>query len=277
MEFSCTTQLQNVRRISKLTSNAMLLQAASGLERLMTGTKSKQIQDYSVAHISAVLYYKANVVEQLEQSKSFKEGFRKIVFSQIQKDFGDYIDAQARSKPKSLHHVYEWKNVGEEKSRLFKLKQIPSDGLSFKIGYSLLDSKSVVPGSYKRQYVFKNKAIVMEKGSPVNISPKNANRIVFEGKDGIVFMPIGKSVTVKRPGGPATKNSFVAYHKRWFSGNLINESIKRSGFHKAFGVAFKQALTVPASLKQVKYSFSPGSIRREASVALEREFGRAML
>ena len=32
----------------------------------------------------------------------------------INKDFGEHIDAQARSKPKSLHHVYEWKRVGNK-------------------------------------------------------------------------------------------------------------------------------------------------------------------
>ncbi len=35
-------------------------------------------------------------------------------------DFGNYIDALARSKPKSLHHVYEWQRAGNKTARLFK-------------------------------------------------------------------------------------------------------------------------------------------------------------
>ena len=256
----------------------MLLQAASGLERTMTGVKTNTgILDTTVAQISAILYYKANVIAKLDSSQSFKENFKKIVYTQIEKDFGAYIDAQARSKPLSLHHVYEWKKTGDAKARLFKLKQLDSSGLSFKITFDFLDSKSAVPTKYKKKYIFRNKAKVMEIGNPIVISPKNANRIVFEGSAGTVFMPIGKSVTVKRPGGSKTKNSFVLQYSRWFSGQLVNESIKKSEFFQAFQGSMKKALTVPGSLKQFRYSFSPGTVKAEADAAFERQFGGAML
>jgi hypothetical protein len=255
----------------------MLLQAASGLEALMPGIKAQDIKDSTISQISAILYYKANVVAKLNTSKSFKENFRKIVYTQIEKDFGAYIDAQARSKPLSFHHVYEWKKVGDSKARLFKLKQLESTGLSFKIDFMFLQSKSAVPSKSKRKYVFREKARVMELGNPVIISPKNAKRIVFEGSAGTVFMPIGKSVTVKRPGGSKTKNSFTLQYSRWFSGQLVNESIKKSGFFQAFQGSMKKALTVPGSLKQFKYSFSPASVRNEADASFERHFGGAML
>lgn len=260
-----------------MASDVMLLQAASGLEALMPGIKSQEIKDSTVAQISAILYYKANVVAKLNTSKSFKENFRKIVYTQIEKDFGAYIDSQARSKPKSFHHVYEWKKAGDSKSRLFKLNQLNSAGISFKINFEFIQSKSAVPNKYKKKYVFREKARVMELGNPIVISPKNANRIVFEGMAGTVFMPIGKSVTVKRPGGSKVKNSFTLHYSRWFSGNLVNESIKKSGFFNAFQGAMKNALTVPGSLRQIKYSFSPATVRNEASVAFERQFGGAML
>lgn len=258
-------------------NNTLLLQAASGLEPLLTSSKNKEISDQSVAQISAILYYKANVVGHLENSPSFKQSFKKIIFSQLQKDFGLYMDAQARSKPKMLHHIYEWQKIGNEKARLFKLNQIPSTGISFKVGYEFLQSKSPVPGNSKKKFIFANKAQIMEQGRIVNISPKNANRIVFEGRFGTVFMPVGRSVTVKRPGGIGVKNSFESFRKRWFTGNLVNESIKRSGFHQFFGQAFKNSLNIPSSLKSVKYSFSPNTIRYEASLALEKEFGKGML
>lgn len=255
----------------------MLLQAASGLERLMSGKPGNIIADTSVAQISSILYYKAQVVAQLEQNKSFKERFKKIVFTQIEKDFGDYIDAQGRSKPRSFHHVYEWKKSGNKDARLFKLKQLDSQGISFKIEYGFIKSKTAVPNKGGKKYIFANKASVMEAGKPVIISPKNANRIVFEGQFGKVFMPIGKSVNVKNPGGKLVKKSFEFEYRRWFSGNLVNESIKKSGFFEAFAKSFKRALFAPGELKTFKYSFSPAVVRTEASAALEKEFGGALL
>ena len=255
----------------------MLLQAASGLESLMPGLKTQEIKDSTIAQISAILYYKANVVAKLETSRSFKENFKRIVYTQIEKDFGAYIDAQARSKPISFHHMYEWKKTGQPTARLFKLKQLESSGISFKINFDFIESKSAVPNKHKKKYVFREKARVMELGNPIVISPKNAKRIVFEGSAGTVFMPIGKSVTVKRPGGSKTKNSFTLQYSRWFSGQLVNEAIKKSGFFEAFQGSMKKALAVPGSLKQFKYSFSPASVRNEADAAFERHFGGAML
>lgn len=255
----------------------MLIQTASGLERLMTAGKMSHISDSTVAQISTILYYKANVLSELDKSKEFKDNFKKIIFQQIEKDFGSYIDAQGRSKPKSLHHVYEWKKVGDSKARLFKLNQLPSEGISFKIGFEFLDSKSTVPTNYKRKHIFVQKAKIMEYGNPVVISPKNAKRIVFEGKEGTVFMPIGKSVRVMRPGGPQVRTSFVSHYKKWFGGQLVNESIKKSGFFKAFQGKLKNALSVPVNLKQIRYSFSPNVVKSAASAAIRKEFGGAML
>lgn len=76
----------------------MLLQAASGLERLMHGQpKDSLIRDSNVAQISAALYYEANVIAKFSKSKRFKNAFKKTIFTQINKDFGEHIDAQALS------------------------------------------------------------------------------------------------------------------------------------------------------------------------------------
>lgn len=260
-----------------MASNSMLLQAASGLTNLMSDKPGKMIKDTTVAQISAILYYKAEVIAQLENNKAFKEKFKKTVFKQIEKDFSNYIDAQARSKPKYLHHVYEWKNVGNPQARLFKLKQLESTGLSFRISPEFIKSKTAVPNSNKRKYVFANKASVMESGNPVIISPKNANRLVFEGREGTVFMPIGRSVTVKFPGGKGVRRSFATEYKRWFTGNLVNESIKKSGFFEAFQGSLKRALISPNEIKRFRYSFSPAALKNEASAALTKEFGGSLL
>ena len=102
----------------------MLIQAAGGLERMMYANQSGVLKDSTVAQISAFVYYEAAVISKLTTNKPFQQAFTKIMFDQIETDFGNYIDALARSKPKSLHHVYEWKKTGNKNARLFKLNKI---------------------------------------------------------------------------------------------------------------------------------------------------------
>ena len=257
----------------------MLITAASGLERLMYGGKNKGIiKDSNVAQISAAIYYQASVISKLETSVAFKNKFKKVIFTQINKDFGEYIDAQARIKPQSFHHVYEWKKVGQKDARLFKINMIDGSGISFKVNYEFKQSKTSVPSKKgRRRHVFANKAAVMEAGMPVTIAPRAAERLVFETDTGTVFMPKGASVTVKRPGGSGVKNQFVLYYSRWFSGDLVNQSIKRSGFQQIFNLAMTRSLKLPSVIKRVQYSFSPNSIKQMADSSVEAAFGGSMI
>lgn len=260
-------------------SSVALLQTASGLEKTMSQLPAGIIKDSSVAQISAFLYYQANVLGKLTRNKEFKRLFKKTLFDEIEKDFGNFIDSSARVKPKTLHHVYEWNKTGQEAARLFKIKQIDTDGLSFKIAYDFKLSKSSVPSKNKKQkkkYVFANKASVMEAGMPIIIRPRSAERLVFE-LDGItVFMPKGSSVTVRSPGGKASSNQFRLHFGRFFGGELVNSSIKSSGFQNIFNARMSKALSVPYTIKKVQYSFSPGKIRLEADAKLEAAFGGSL-
>jgi hypothetical protein len=262
-----------------LANNVALVNATSQLERFMVGGKKQGIFKESLtAQISAAIFYQATTVSKLETNKAFHSTFNKIIFDQIEKDFGAYIDAQARTKPKSLHHVYEWQKVGQENARLFKINKIPSQGLSVSVSYDFLDSKSAVPAKRaKRRYVFKDKASIMEEGIPVVVSPRYAERIVFDTDLGYtVFMPKGASVTIKRPGGVAAKKSFETAYRRFFTTDLVSESIKRSGFHQIFNTKVGKALSLPAQIKKVRYSFSPGGLRIESEVALDKAFGGSL-
>jgi hypothetical protein len=255
----------------------MLIQAASGLERMMYANQNGPLKDSTVAQISAYVYYEAAVISKLTTNRAFQNSFSKLMFDQINLDFGNYIDALARSKPKSLHHVYEWKKAGNKSARLFKLNKGTQVGLSFGISYQFLPSKTMVPSSNgKRRHMFMNKASVMEKGEPLVIRPKNSERLVFEIDGETVFMPKGASVTVKRPGGSAARNQFTLAHSRFFSGKLVNDSIKRSGFQRLFNSSITKALGVPSNIKRVQYSFSANTIRSQADSALTLAFGGAM-
>jgi len=255
----------------------MLVQAASGLERMMYANQNGPLKDSTVAQISAFVYYEAAVISKLTTNKQFQNAFTKIMFDQINLDFGNYIDALARSRPKSLHHVYEWKKTGNKTARLFKLNRLSAEGLSFRIDYDLLPSTSMVPSANgRRRHVFANKASIMEAGKPLVIRPKNSERLVFESDGETVFMPKGMPVTVKRPGGSAATNQFNLAHSRFFSGRLVNESIKRSGFQKIFNSSMTKALRVPSNIKKVQYSFSANAIRSQADAALTASFGGVM-
>lgn len=256
----------------------MLLHAASGLERLMVGNRDNvNLKDSNVAQISAFLYYQANVLAKLEHNVAFQNKFRSVIYGQLKKDFGLYVDAQARIKPKSLHHVYEWKKIGDMNARLFQINLVGSKGLSFQIDYELLPSKSYVPSKKKgKKYKFANKASVMEAGMPVIIAPKSSKRLVFEINGMTVFMPKGASVVVRSPGGRASTHQFKLIYGKFFSGQLVNESIKRSGFQNIFKSGMIKALALPSDIKKVKYAFSPNSIKNEADAGLSRAFGGAL-
>lgn len=257
-----------------MATEAMALQAASGLVNLMAGQPiSGAIKDSTVAQISAAIFYKTNVLAKLTSNLAFQNTFSKTLFNQINKDFGEYVDAKARTSPKSFHHVYEWGKPGVKEARLFKLNKLAQDGLSFKLNYELLDSKSFVPSeNSNHRHVFVKKAFIMEQGKSVVISPRKSERLVFDINGYTVFMPKGQSVTVNKPGGVATKNSFISSYKYFFTGQLVNMSIKKSGFQRLFNSAMTRALTVPVQIKTVKYKFSPNSVASEADAAILAAF-----
>jgi len=262
-----------------LDSSVALIQTASGLERLMAGSVPGVIKDSTVAQISAFLYYEAAVLSKLTTNESFKNLFKTTIFNQIEKDFGLYMDSQARTRPRSLHHVYEWNKTGIPSSRLFHLYAIEMEGLSFRINYNFKLSKSSVPTKNKKQkkkYVFGNKADVMEAGMPIVIRPRSAERLVFEMDGETVFMPKGTSVTVRKPGGAQASHQFSLSYGRFFGGQLVNSSIKSSGLQRIFNLKMARALGVPMNIKKVQYSFTPGKIRIQADASLDAAFGGSL-
>lgn len=257
-------------------SSTALVAAASGLEPYMSGTKNSKLKDSIVAQISSTIYYQSHVMAKLTSNKAFQNKFTKVIFEQIDKDFGAYIDAKAGMQPKTFHHVYEWKKTGQKDARLFKLNKLSQDGLSFKIGYEFKLSKSLVPTNKgKHRHVFANKASMMEAGVPVIIRPRSAERLVFDVGGYTVFMPKGASVTVTKPGGARVKDSFKVAHKQFFTGNLVSMSIKNSGFQRLFNNSITKAMKLPMDIKRVKYSFSPNTVRSQADFALNSAFGGA--
>ena len=71
-----------------MASSQLLVQAASGLEKLMVGSGNGVLKDSTVAQISAAIYYQANVLSQVTTNNGFEALFAKTLFNQINKDFG---------------------------------------------------------------------------------------------------------------------------------------------------------------------------------------------
>jgi hypothetical protein len=260
-----------------LDNSSLLVTAASGLQKGMAGTKGTILKDSTVAQISAAVYYHAQVISKLTTNKAFEKKFQSVIFKQIEQDFGLYIDSQSRMNPKSLHHVYEWNKTGNKSARLFDLSMTPISGLSFKIASRFLPSKSAVPNNFsKRKHVFINKASVVEAGMPLVIRPRTAERLVFETSIGVVYMPKGASVTVTRPGGGKATGRFKISYAQFFTGNLVNLSIKKSGFQQLFNSSLTKAMKVPADVRKVKYSFNANTLNMNAESAVHAAFGGAV-
>jgi hypothetical protein len=254
-----------------------LIQASSGLRNLMVESKKEgMIKESLVAQIAAYVYYNVEVISKLTSNTSFQNKFKEVIFNQIEKDFGEFVDSQARIKPKSLHHVYEWKKVGEADARLFKLNKFNTQALGFSMTYEFLPSKTFASSSGNRRHVFVNKASVMEAGMPLKIAPRYSKRLVFESNGITVFMPENASVVVRRPGGVSVKNSFKMTYSRFFKSNLVNLSIKKSGFQRLFSTSMMKALRLPSDIKRVKYTFNANTISLQADAALTSAFGASL-
>ena len=66
-------------------TSAVLVKAASGLQKTMGGTKGAVLQDSTVAQISAAIYYQAAVISKVTTNKQFQSKFQSILFNQIKK------------------------------------------------------------------------------------------------------------------------------------------------------------------------------------------------
>ena len=147
-----------------------------------------------------------------------------------------YVDVEARSNPKALHHIYEWNQTGSPNARLFDLKYTVSN-LGLSINSSFRQSRTV---SEKMTVPFYNKAKIMENGVPVTIAPTKSRVLKFDGPSGEVFT--SKPITVDNPGGDMVYGSFektvdefiLRYFKQSFlKASGIYDYIKKPKLYKA--------------------------------------------
>lgn len=186
-----------------------------------------------------------NKIDGMKELKSVqtKNELISTAFSISALKFVSKTNMLARSAKKSFHHVYEWDSVGKESGRLFRIIKKQNTGGSASIYYRFNNSKKnspiasalKVPGPtgkvVTRSGIFKKKAEVMESGQSVNFI--TSRYIAFSPKGGgLVFVPPGRTINIKSPGGSATTGSFEKHFKIWWTTHFQTSLDEKGIFSK---------------------------------------------
>ena len=186
------------------------------------------IDQLSIKALNKELALKVDALSQLTNGKILDDVAR-AAFVILSERFMRATDTYSAVFPKKMHHVYEWKQVGNPKARLFVLERLSILNGNLTISSKFLMSKTPVPvaseltnpgktGKYvNTKSVFAQKAEVMESGRAVTFQAKKT--LAFLGTQGIQFIRAGKIVNITNPGGISVKNAFSSYMTEWFSRN----------------------------------------------------------
>jgi hypothetical protein len=163
----------------------------------------------------------------LEGAQKGKTVMYRTLGAGVSKIMYEYIDSNARVSPSTLHHVYEWSEVGTPQGRLFDIDfTISNLGLTFKT--NLQQSTSIKNGS---RVPFYDKAKIMENGIAVTITPKKAEALRFEIGGEEIFTK--EPVTVLNPGGE-TQGKFEQVIDTFFNLYFRQSFLRISGLESHF-------------------------------------------
>jgi len=160
--------------------------------RVTTTTKSFEKQ------MNNIVNYSMGFIDGVQKGKT---EFLKALGQATITSMGQYVDAQARSNPAALHHIYEWNKTGSPNARLFDLDYTISN-LGLSVRGTFTQSETLKKGS---TVPFYDKAKIMENGVPVTIRPKK-RVLAFTIDNEEIFT--SNDVTVTDPGGTEVQGSF---------------------------------------------------------------------
>jgi hypothetical protein len=185
-------------------------------------TKFKSVRTGELSQkIAATAHFQAELINRLSNEEKLR--IQEYGLRHISKYFESYVDHLARVNPNRYHHIYEPGQSGDPRSRLFK-SSISSDKNKAMLQYDFISSR--VPGESGQ--VFKSKALIMESGTPVTITPKRAKSLVFEVDGELVF---SKQSYVANPGGVEVQNSFTETFNMFMT-SRANEVLVELGFYE---------------------------------------------
>lgn len=166
-----------------------------------------------------VVNYSQGFLQGVEEGKSnFLSGLAKTTIESLKQ----FIDSNARVDPAMLHHVYEWYEIGNPDARLFDITSA-STKTNIIFNSSFTQSKTLQHGS---NVPFWNKAMVMENGMAVTITPRGNNPLVFEDGGQTIFSKA--PIMVENPGGTAVQGAyqktFDLFFQKYFSQSFLKSS-----------------------------------------------------
>lgn len=175
----------------------------------------------------------------------------------------EFIDANARLSPQTLHHVYEWYSTGSPNARLFDIKYTVSNlGVSFISSFK--QSTTIQNGSREP---FRNKAEIMESGMTVTIEPRNSQVLRFEDNGEIVYTK--NAVTVENPGGN-TEGQFEKVFDLFFGKYFTQAFLKTSGLLDHFSNPASYKLNLAVGMKAGRSSGVKAGYRWVANAKVSR-------
>lgn len=169
-----------------------------------------------------IINYSFGFLEGVDRGK--KIFFDKLGIGVIQ-SLSQYIDVQARSNPKALHHVYEWNKTGSPGARLFDLRYTVSN-LGLSLNSTFRQSRSI---SENMTTPFYDKARIMENGIPVTISPTKSKVLKFSGPNGDVFT--SRPIKIENPGGDEVYKGFESSFDEFITRYFKQSFLKASGIY----------------------------------------------
>ena len=161
----------------------------------------------------------------LEGVKRGKKVFLDKLGQGVIQSLSQYIDVQARSNPKALHHVYEWNQTGSPSARLFDLRYTVSN-LGLSLNSTFKQSRTI---SENMTAPFYDKARIMENGIPVTIAPTKSKVLKFNGPSGEVFT--SKPIKVENPGGDEVYRGFESVFDEFMMRYFKQSFLRASGLY----------------------------------------------
>jgi hypothetical protein len=159
----------------------------------------------------------------LDGTKAGKIQFFRNLGAEIKNILEEFIDSNASVDPQTLHHMYEWNQVGQASGRLFNINAV-SNGYGVNFTASFNQSQTIKDGS---RVPFYDKARIIEFGIPVVIEAKTSNVLAFEDNGETVFTP--GPINVTNPGGVAAQGGFEKTFNMFFSRYLSQAFLRSTG------------------------------------------------
>jgi hypothetical protein len=175
------------------------------------------------ADLNNIVQYSVGFLEGVKKGKPLF--FKNI--GELTKDIlENFIDSNSKLNPQMLHHVYEWYKTGSPDARLFDITyKVNNFGLYFSSSFK--QSTSIKNGS---KVPFYNKAMVIEQGIPVVITPKKSEVLAFEDNGETIFTK--QPIEVLNPGGTQAQKGFEKTFDMFFNKYFSQAFLRSSGIEQ---------------------------------------------